>query len=255
MIEKEFNKFDYGDSIVVFLDILGFSDKIKNTKSPNGKKALFNTLSYMNAWGTTEDTNFIISENDFIYDYNQFNIGRININVIKKKLKISYFSDSIVISLEYDKNNLYKRFILVAKSLAYLISKLALANFFTRGGVTIGKMFHENNVFFGPALLNAYELELTTAIYPRVILSKELVNELNDINRKIPYIETAEDGLKYIDWINYAGMNKKDFGKEQIDKIKKIINSNIDKNSANLKVRAKYEWLKNQFQVMCEDNK
>ena len=40
MIEKRFDKFDYSDSIVVFLDMLGFSDKIKNTHSQNGKKAI-----------------------------------------------------------------------------------------------------------------------------------------------------------------------------------------------------------------------
>lgn len=128
-----------------------------------------------------------------------------------------------------------------------MISKLSSANFFVRGGVSIGKMFHKSNMFFGPAFLESYELESEIAIYPRVILSNDVANSVNNI----PYIKIAEDGLSYIDWIDFMkkAIEKKEFKTpsdlDYVSHIQELIEQNIDKNKHNLKIVSKYAWLKN----------
>lgn len=49
-----------------------------------------------------------------------------------------------------------------------------LYGFFFRGGVTIGDLFHDGHIVFGPALNQAYDLESKKAVYPRAILDPDL---------------------------------------------------------------------------------
>ena len=98
-----------------------------------------------------------IEEKDF-YDESYLQNKTVNYSKIKHELKISYFSDSLVITLSYDEAEFYNKLFLIIRSTACLISKLAMANFFIRGGITIGEIFHKDNIFFGPAFLEAYDL-------------------------------------------------------------------------------------------------
>lgn len=49
--------------------------------------------------------------------------------------------------------------------------------FLVRGAITVGKLYHTDGVIFGPALVQAFELE-KQAKYPRVIVSNEIINSL-----------------------------------------------------------------------------
>jgi hypothetical protein len=56
--------------------------------------------------------------------------------------------------------------------------------FLTRGGIAVGQLHHRQNVVFGPALVEAVNLE-REAIYPRLICSPGLLAHLKDFPR--PY--------------------------------------------------------------------
>lgn len=234
------------DSIVVFLDILGFKNKIISAKTDEDFKQIFNILTYVQAWNTSDGENFFIESKDFCVE-SYVNWTMIPFEKIQEELQITYFSDSLVISLPYTDSDLNTNLFLIIKSLAYLISKLASANFFVRGGVSIGKMFHKSNMFFGPAFLESYKLESEIAVYPRVILSNEVSNFVN----KMPYIKVAEDGVSYIDWIDFMrkSIEKKEFKTpsdlDYVSHIQELIKQNIDENKNNLKIVSKYVWLKN----------
>jgi hypothetical protein len=70
-----------------------------------------------------------------------------------------------------------------------------------------GQLYHDASMVFGEALVRAYELESTIARFPRVVISKEV---MGDINRKgtglfseekrkfVPFIEQADDGPYYV---------------------------------------------------------
>lgn len=49
---------------------------------------------------------------------------------------------------------------------------LAREGFFVRGAITVGPHFMDKYAVFGPALVEAYELETQRAVYPRIILSE-----------------------------------------------------------------------------------
>lgn len=44
----------------------------------------------------------------------------------------------------------------------------------TRGAVVLGKAYHNGRVLFGPGIIEAYELELRTAKYPRILVTESV---------------------------------------------------------------------------------
>jgi hypothetical protein len=72
---------------------------------------------------------------------------------------------------------------------------IAAMGFFIRGAVTIGDLYHDREVVFGPGLVRAYDLESNTAIYPRIVLDPNVV-ELAQL--QVPFI-TFEDGVRFLD--------------------------------------------------------
>lgn len=233
----------YNNSIVVFLDILGFKNKILSAKTDSEVKQIFDMLTYINAWNTSDGKNLFIEAKDFCNE-SYVELEKEQFEQIQKELHVSYFSDSFVITLPYEKNDLNIKLFLTIRSLAYLLSKLARANFFTRGGISIGEMFHKDNVFFGPAFLESYKLESEIATYPRVILS----DKLNAIANTMPYVKQDSDGLLHVDWINFVkkNANSQQFNTFMSD-IKILINNNISQTESNFKIITKYKWLENQI--------
>ena len=51
--------------------------------------------------------------------------------------------------------------------------KAIYEGFLVRGRISIEKIYHKKDVIFGPALVNAAEMEEKFSIYSRVIISKE----------------------------------------------------------------------------------
>lgn len=237
----------YKDCIVVFLDILGFKNTIINSETDVSVKKIFDILTYVEAWNTSDGLNKFIEEKDF-HSEPYFQKKTINFNEILKEIQISYFSDSLVISLPYNDSNLDVRLFLIIRSLANFITKVSSMNFFIRGGISIGKMYHKKNIFFGPAFLEAYKLESEVAIYPRVIFSTNLI----DIVKDILYVKDSEDGIFHIDWFDFLkqqvnkGFYQKPANLPTMNYIKELIQENIDSNS-DIKIKSKYIWLLNQI--------
>ena len=92
---------------------------------------------------------------------------------------VSTFSDHIVISFPLE--HVYAEFgeqtaafILLHQSstlLGAIAGQALRLGFLFRGGATIGRLHHEVGVVFGEAMVEAFKLELQTAIFPRVVLS------------------------------------------------------------------------------------
>lgn len=54
-----------------------------------------------------------------------------------------------------------------------------------RGAITFGKLYHNNGVIFGEALVNAYNMEKDKACYPRIIYDEALLKRYNDEELRI----------------------------------------------------------------------
>ncbi len=57
-----------------------------------------------------------------------------------------------------------------------MIMRLIYRGILCRGAITYGKLIHTDEVLFGPALTEAYILETKVALYPRVILHKDIID-------------------------------------------------------------------------------
>jgi len=88
----------------------------------------------------------------------------------------AWFSDNLAIAAPLGddpvtEEGIVGSIIVAAMWLQYL---LAIEGFFARGGFTVGNHFMDGRVNFGPALVHAVELQ-TRAVYPRIILSDEVL--------------------------------------------------------------------------------
>jgi hypothetical protein len=87
-------------------------------------------------------------------------------------LLITYFSDCLVISSERTETGLHQ----MLQSLKFIAENLLQIDVFIRGGLAVGGIHHTPDIMFGPAMLDAYDIERceTGAVHPTVLLSAEV---------------------------------------------------------------------------------
>ena len=97
-----------------------------------------------------------------------------------QETEVVTFSDSLVISTTVDGG-----YSLLFKFVTFICLDLLTQGFPTRGGVTVGELYHKENIVFGPALNCAVRLE-KEAIYPRLLCSHELVENIKESGSSKP---------------------------------------------------------------------
>lgn len=70
--------------------------------------------------------------------------------------------------------------------------------FFIRGGLTIGEVYFRDNTLFGPRIIQAYQLESQTAIFPRVIVPKEAVEMVKEVPALKAFHNSVQEELEEI---------------------------------------------------------
>lgn len=171
----------YSERYVAFVDILGFSDIVRNSEhSPHQASALVGVLERIRARS----------------------LGGAGDDLFGVDFKVQSFSDTIVLSDKVAESGL--------KWLLYSVEELTLdllaQGILTRGGIAKGLMYHSEGVAFGPAFLNAYYLESTIANYPRVVVDRSVHNDYRARNKQTwetgefaPRLTHADDGPVYLD--------------------------------------------------------
>jgi hypothetical protein len=147
----------YEERILAFIDILGFSDSIYKTINNDieVKEETIRISKFLDAFTHQSKTKGTIK------------------NMVKKSRIANHFSDTIVISyLRTDDHAIHD--ILHDIRLLYLFA--IPFGFLIRGGIVCGKIYHKQNKIFGPALIKAYEIEKSVALYPRIVLDEMTVN-------------------------------------------------------------------------------
>ena len=162
------------NSLVAFIDILGFRNHIDNYYS--GKDTKF--LQVLKTAMKDAET--------FAIDYSK--------NYLKQfKIKFTFrqFSDCICITmplkqkLSHTNLTLLGSFVNVVRTYQLI---LLVNEIYVRGGVSIGGHFENSNMIFSEGIVKAYKLESQKAIYPRIILDEELLKLLQQISK-----ENSED--------------------------------------------------------------
>ncbi len=237
---------EYENRVVCFLDILGFKKYVEESVSDNSKlKTILNVINILNKYKSDK-------ENDT--------------GIVHDSIIVSQFSDSIVISfLITEKDQL----VLALYDLQEMIFELLELDVLLRGGIAYGKLIHTNKILFGPALHEAYNLESKIAIYPRIIISKRLINEyLKQNNEEFSrnfesnHIENllikCDDGYFFIDYFSSIEqlLDNKQYYDRYLNNLINIITEGLNSNSEN--IRIKYQWMQEKYNLLingeCKTN-
>ena len=223
-------KREFKNRAVLFLDIMGFRKMVKNCDS------------------NSEDIQKV---------YDALSIIKTHFENYTDILKIQ-FSDSIVISFRADDNGAVIELI---GSLQSLTKKFILSGFLLRGGLVFGEIYHDNDFIFGPAMNKAYDIESKFAIYPRIVIEKEIIEYGQKYlpeyfnegmgNYIFNYVSNDNDSNFFIDYFQ-KGVDTfweiKENDKKFIQSLEEIIRNGLNEESDTVFI--KYLWMKDKYNQM-----
>ena len=241
----------YEHRVVAFIDILGFRSHIDETTDKAGRD---NEEKIQHMVSAYEAIKKVWEEDNSIAE-----------TKVSSSKRVSMFSDSIVVSFKAEEpNEVYYTLL----NLKHLIMTLIYSRLLCRGAVSIGKFLHTDDYLFGPALVEAYTLESKAAMYPRIILDRDVIEASLDgksVDHKntdeIEYVESLleqdSDGMYYIDYFYKARSelsgSEYDFP-EYIDILGELIRKGLMGSSHHGKadLRVKYSWMRERYNRMID---
>jgi len=243
----------YQERLLAFIDILGFSAAINNTvQSIEGKKREIKD--------ETQKIYCFFEEAQSLLDKKYPDRTKSeNIRVV------NHFSDSIVIS--YSMAEEAAIFSILTEILFLCVTALQ-KNFLLRGAVVCNKLYHEDNIIFGPALVKASDMEKKLAIYPRIVLNDDILDIVDKHQSKWPSKTTQAqfkkniltkdfDGLYYVNYVD--GINFVINDKDGILVYFKSLRTSIIKLERFIKedmsIKSKYLWLKTKYNITLQKYK
>ena len=248
-------QFEYQPHLIAFIDILGFKELVNETDKNSAKlNEVLKILHFLKTWELPNAWGLELVEIEESAQYK----GVENFN-ISKITEATVFSDSIVVSVKAEKK-INERFTSLVANLSALGAKMMEEGILIRGAITIGNLYHKSGVILGNGMIEAYQLELKSAVFPRIILSKTLIKELNypllakrDRYGYHQYLQRYEDGcVGFHQMIYYCviqSWNKMTplILKDNLDKIRKTIIQGLDSNFEHRDVFDKFKWLKDEY--------
>jgi len=250
----------YTKNIVVFIDILGFKDIISQTESSDSKlHAILNALGYLKKLESPYKWSTELVEIEECAQYKglqDFNLTGL--------IKCTCFSDSIVISIPVNTETINPVASTLIANLASFGANLITKKVLLRGGITIGNLIHTSDgIVMGKALIDAYHLEASSAIYPRIIISDKLVDQLNypilkkrDSYPYHQYLSRFDDGcIGFTQFIFFQVLQSNsiissDKIKAELEKVADTIIEGLNSSVEKSRVYEKYHWLKKQYEKL-----
>lgn len=236
----------YEDRVALFLDMLGFSQLVHSSENN-----IFEIKKIKDAIRTIQK----------VFDINQTTQERF----------ITQFSDSIVVSFLISEKG---EVALLLSKTHKLIKTLIAQEIICRGTITQGKMIHDENFMFGPAFIEAYELEVKIAVYPRIILIDESIIKIGVENygyhpANTPSYEESEiksfitkdfDGFYFVDYFNVETICEiSEPEKQYVKDLRCLIEEGLKKHKDQPRIIQKYEWMKSKYNNLIvnlkEDNR
>jgi hypothetical protein len=172
----------YKDRYCAFVDILGFRQLIDRLNKDNSQfDALRNLL--MRVHSAHHGGSIEKSDSDF---------------------RAQSISDAVAISTTPTQKGLAEIF----RALQSLAVDLLVEGYFVRGAVVRASLYHDDRMVFGSALIQAYSFESEVAKYPRIIVAREVREDMvrfaaksKNLNSfpKIDCLRQSSDGPMYLD--------------------------------------------------------
>lgn len=229
------------DSFVCFADILGFSNLIKSASSEEAPYLLKDLHSHLSSCYKK------------LRELNPYG-------------SIKTFTDNIILAYpkHEDGEGQYGSLIL---SFMYFQLNMILKGYFIRGGISLNDYYGDETFAYGPAVVEAYELESNKANYPRIILSEKMIElilvHIEDFygGEGAPQISEVicdkEDNTCFINYLLCIENDLQESGDfknyfEIITAHKNQIETAIYKNSNDSKIMVKYSWVAKYHNYFCD---
>ncbi len=233
------------NSIVCAIDILGFSQMI-NISCEKGKGD-----------DLLREINYLINKNKICIAPNKYSQGKIKI-----------FTDNMVVAYPI-KGDAEQELDEILDNVSEYQFNLAIDGLFIRGGISTGDFYINDDIVFGPALLDAHYVESQIATFPRIIMDDKTVNLLKE---HIKYYDVApqsekvlidSDGKWFLNYLNtifryYTECNSQyEFERIQYEllmKHKTKLEEMLVTYKDNIRVWDKYVWTANYHNYFCDIN-
>lgn len=229
----------YVESLVTFVDILGFRQLVASDHS--GESTLRAVLR-VGQFGTED-----------LFGYGE-----------ARRRHALRFSDSVVrvtpmphgSGWESDREILLHEL----EELTYMQGELLAEGILIRGGVAAGPAYSDEAGAFGPAFIDAYLLESQHASYPRIVIHPSLTQSHGSrvgsawsifADDRVPLTSVASDGFHFLDYLRNFPREMHTDPPRQVKEIaesympdrKRLIDEQLKKHDVLSSVRAKYVWL------------
>jgi hypothetical protein len=170
---------DYPVRFVAFIDILGFRELIATLdRDPSLLGSVRDLLSEVHQ--PPEKLGNIFSGSDF---------------------RSATISDAVALSAANTPTGL-QHIIAVTE---ILTNKLLRLGYFVRGAVVKDRLFHNDKMVLGAGLVRAYTFESAVAGYPRIMLTREVVHDIDNFVREKAFhdfysdcVRRSDDGPQYV---------------------------------------------------------
>ena len=168
--------------IVAYIYLLGMTNRIKRTDRQLVMNKLYNLYTF--PMKLTKDIQ--IAEN--------------------QDIRFKIFSDNIIIakslSTETEQRKRDIRSLLMCAGHFQELTVSGSVGWLLRGGISIGQLFIDDVTVWGDALLKAYYLEDKIANYPRIIIDKNVVDEIINDMQLNEYLRQDFDNIYFLNFLN-----------------------------------------------------
>jgi hypothetical protein len=115
--------------------------------------------------------------------------------------RVQSISDAVAISTSLTDEGLFQ----IYNALEILAQDLLFEGFFVRGAIVKGKLYHDDQMVFGDALLRAYQLETETVRFPRIMVQRSVASDILKFSSEVDVQDAfrgrtlqASDGPSYL---------------------------------------------------------
>ena len=236
------------DQLTVFIDLLGFSEASGQADLALQTRVLALLVAIAGMRAEFSDQSDPITEAT---------------RAIRLRPTITTFSDHIVASyptarlIAKDENEaLTLAFLDVTHFVAKVAAAALLHGFLIRGGLAYGPLFHTSGVVFGPAMIEAYQLESRTAVYPRVVISPTLLERAKHAPILVHSPHFDHDGLGCVDFVRFMlgalsphGAEYHQKTREWFDTVAPTIRTTTEalRNANKIQAASKWLWFARKF--------
>lgn len=221
---------------LAFLDILGYEDLVKTSQADGDSHLVIQWLQ------DALDVPFAMPE-------------RLAATRTMRDLSIRAFSDCLCFSTKGGIMHSVGLLILVAGA----VMQLAVKGIVVRGGVVRGEHFDDGKVLFSPALIAAYHLERDEAIYPRILLAPEVVedwaqNTVGDAEGLDELVWRDWDGRHFLNYLQTLAVDPPGLRRGNLTLLRDhgiVVEYGLQNEIERPRVLAKYHWLGNYHNRFC----